>query len=127
MSDACRGGKRPGAGRPAVLAESEALRIGRACERVWYWLSGPRRPYYWHPIVSLAAAIFYTTKFEKFVSLRRIEFAWKQTRRLGLGRAQPLEAEYKDAGHIEACVSRLATSYDESLTALYDHDFSTSF
>lgn len=97
-----RGGKRNGAGRPRVLTEAEAIRVGRACERVWYWLSGyKKRAYYYRPYVLLAAAVYYTSALGRLVTMRRVEAAWKTSRKLGEDRAQPSEVAYSDAHGIE--------------------------
>jgi hypothetical protein len=95
-----RGGRRIGAGRPAVLSEEEKRRVGQACERVWFWLAA-RRPYGWRPYVLLSAAVFYSEKLRATVTPRRIEAAWKHSRALGLDRAQPLEKAYEDAKAME--------------------------
>jgi hypothetical protein len=47
------------------------------------------------------AAVIFSGKLERFVSTRRVEAAWKETRALGLDRAQPLELPYEDAREIE--------------------------
>lgn len=96
-----RGGRRDGAGRPRVLSDEELERIGAACERVWYWLSDYRRPYYFRPYVLLAAAIYYTSHSDAFITTRRIEAAWKLARRERIGRAQPGNPAYEDARSIE--------------------------
>ena len=97
-----RGGKRPGAGRKAVLTTSEMLRIGSACERLWYWLSGQdRRPYYWKPYVLVASAVHFTRVLDRFISTRRIDAAWKYSRALKIDRAQPGVAAYEDAVQID--------------------------
>ena len=102
-----RGGKREGAGRRAVLSAVEMERVGQACERVWYWLSGTnRRPYYARPYVLLSAAIFYSEKLDRLVSPRRIEAAWKHVRALRIGPAQPLRLAYEDARSIDDWLHR---------------------
>jgi hypothetical protein len=96
-----RGGPRPNAGRPRVLSASESERIGKACERVWYWHADGRRPYDLRPYVLLSAAIVYSERFARFITTRRVEAAWKETRSLGIDRAQPLELAYEDARAID--------------------------
>jgi hypothetical protein len=100
-----RGGARSRAGRPRVVSDEEVIRIGAACERVWYWLSPDyRRPYYWRPYVLLASAVHFTTELEKFVSARRIEATWKLARKAGVQRAQPGEPGYLDAKSVDAWI-----------------------
>lgn len=108
-----RGGKRPGAGRPPVLTGSESVRIGQACERVWYWLTGPRRPYYLKPYVLDWASEFYTTRFDKSVTVRRVEAAWKAARKENLGRAQPGEMAYDDARDFDEFLERRIEEEDD--------------
>lgn len=101
-----RGGRRPGAGRPPILTNEEVARIGRACERIWYWESGPRRPYYLKPYVLDWASKFYSAQLRKPITTRRIEYAWKAARRAQLGRAQPRELAYEDARDFEEYLER---------------------
>lgn len=45
----------------------------------------------------VSAAVHFTSELEKFVSVRRIEAAWKHTRKVGGDRAQHGEPAYSDA------------------------------
>lgn len=95
------GGSRQNSGRPKVLSASEVERIAAACERVWHWCSpNNKRPYYYRPYVMFSAAVFYSKALDRFVSIRRIEAAWKAGRTAGITRAQPLELAYADARSI---------------------------
>ncbi|MCL6683985.1 hypothetical protein [Sphingomonas alba] len=99
-------------------------RIGTACERVWYWLSGyDRRPYYYRPYVLLAAAIHYTSQTGMLVSTRRIEAAWKLARKEGIGRAQPGEPAHQDAVSIDDYLMTKLEIEDEEL--LFEARFRT--
>lgn len=117
-----RGGRRIGAGRRSVLNEGEKRRVGQACDRVWYWLrSHRRRPYDFRSYVELSAAVFYSREFDRHVSMRRIQAAWKHARSLGLARAQPLELAYADASSIDDWLNeRMERGYRDSLQTYLD-------
>jgi len=49
--------------------------------------------------------VHFSASFDKLVTVRRIEAAWKQARKLGTERAQPNDPAYSDAKAIDDYLS----------------------